>query len=189
MDTRESHFLQDRQESVESSRIHGQKTKQHDLPGVINVFAGTLHHGGGFTFPMRVGFLLHMVDGCTCVWRERNTAMVPRNIQETVLFRGVSVMVWGCISFGCKMNFITIHGNLNGLRYQLDILERADVPHFDIHHLATRPIFMDDNARPHRTRAVTQFLHENAVETIPCPAMSPFLNPIEHPWDILGHHV
>ena len=54
--TRESHFLQDRQESVESSRIQGQKTKQHDLPGVINVFAGTLHHGGGFTFPMRVVF-------------------------------------------------------------------------------------------------------------------------------------
>ena len=46
--------------------------------------------------------------------------------------------------------------------------------------LATRPIFMDDNARPHRTRAVTQFLHENAVEIIPWPATSPDLNPIEH---------
>ncbi len=63
--------------------------------------------------------------------------MVPRNIQETVPFGGESVMVWGCISWDCKMDLITIRGNLNGPWYQQEILERAVDPHFDNHSLET----------------------------------------------------
>ena len=45
---------------------------------------------------------------------------------------------------------------------------------------------MDDNARPHRSRAVTAYLQSEAVTSVPWPAMSPDLNPIEYIWDMIG---
>nr|CAH7745623.1 unnamed protein product [Callosobruchus chinensis] len=42
---------------------------------------------------------------------------------------------------------------------------------------------MDDNARPHRIRAVQQALENGNIARLECPAMSPDMNPIEHVWD------
>ena len=64
---------------------------------------------------------------------------------------------------------------------------QAVIPHFDNHPLATRPIFMDDNARPHRGRAVIAHLQNNAIEILPWPARSPD-NPTDL-WDYLGRQV
>lgn len=98
-------------------------------------------------------------------------------------------MVWGCLSHDCKLDLVTICGNLTGERYIREVLQPVIVPHFDNHPLATRPVFMDDNARPHRARAVTEFLRQEAVTTLPWPAMSPDLNPLEHIWDMLGRRI
>jgi transposase len=62
-------------------------------------------------------------------------------------------------------------------------------PLHDHHALADRPMFMDDNARPHRARIVQHFLQQEAVQTIPWPAMSPDMNPIEHVWDFIGRKI
>ena len=98
-------------------------------------------------------------------------------------------MVWGCISHDCKLDLVTIQGNLTGDQYIRDVLQPVVVPHFDNHPLATRPVYMDDNARPHRSRAVTAYLQSEAVTSVPWPAMSQDLNPIVHIWDMLGRHI
>ena len=98
-------------------------------------------------------------------------------------------MFWGCISHDCKLDLVTIQGNLTGNQYIRDVLQPVVVPHFDNPPLATRPVYMDDNTRPHRSRAVTAYLQSEAVTSVPWPAMSPDLNPIEHILDMLGRRI
>ncbi|GFU42091.1 transposable element Tcb2 transposase [Trichonephila clavipes] len=46
-----------------------------------------------------------------------------------------------------------------------------------------RIIFQQDNARPHTARVAQDFLRH--FQTLPCPACSPDLSPVEHEWDQL----
>jgi hypothetical protein len=46
----------------------------------------------------------------------------------------------------CKLDLVTIQGNLTGDQYIRDILQPVVIPHFDNHPLATRPVYMDENA-------------------------------------------
>jgi hypothetical protein len=46
-------------------------------------------------------------------WQQLNTAYAERNIVETVPFGGGSVMVWGCASYDCSLDLITVRVNLN----------------------------------------------------------------------------
>ena len=90
---------------------------------------------------------------------------------------------------GCISHVFTIQGNLTGDQYLRDVLQPVVVPHFDNHPLATRYVYMDDNAMLHRSRAVTAYLQREAVTSVPLPAMSLDLNLIWHVWDMLGRRI
>ena len=112
-------------------------------------------------------FLLHVTERRMRVWRHKNTAYTPKNIQPTVPYGGGSVMVWGCFSHDCKLDVVTIQGKLTGDQYIRDLLQPVVVPHFDNHPLTTRPVYMDDNAKPRRSRAVAAYLQSEAVTSVP----------------------
>jgi hypothetical protein len=62
-----------------------------------------------------------------------------------------------------------LDGNLTGQKYRDNVLAPRVVPHFDNHAFADRTMFMDDNARSHRTRIEQHFLQQEAIQTIPWP--------------------
>jgi hypothetical protein len=69
----------------------------------------------------------------------------------------------GCISPDCKLDLVTIRENLTRDQYIRDVLQPV-VPHFDNHPLA---VYMDDNVRRHRSRAVTAYLQSESVTSLP----------------------
>ncbi|GFW15995.1 DDE_3 domain-containing protein [Trichonephila clavipes] len=77
-----------------------------------------------------------------------------------------------------------MRGTLTGQRYVDDIL-RPHVGSF----LNGLPgaIFQPDNARPHTARVAQDFLRH--FQTLPWPARSPELSPVEHVWDHLKRHM
>ena len=76
---------------------------------------------------------------------------------------------------------------MTGNQYIDNVLQPVVIPHFDNHTLTIRPEY--DNARPHRSRAILAYRQINAVTTLPWPAMSPDLNPLEHIGDLIGRRV
>ncbi|GFV84009.1 RNA-directed DNA polymerase from mobile element jockey [Trichonephila clavipes] len=94
--------------------------------------------------------------------------------------RTAGVMVSGAIAYDSWSTLIVMRGTLTGQRYVDDIL-RPHVGPF----LNGLPgaIFQQDNAHPYTARVAPDFLHH--FKTIPWPARSPNLSPVEHVWDQL----
>jgi hypothetical protein len=158
-----------------------------DLTGHMIIWGRLFAHGDGSTGLMKVVFcyaIPTVVQGFGA-----NETLHFRNILCTTALGGGGVTVRGCFSFDCKLDLYVLDGNLTGQKYRDNVLAPRVVPHFDNHALADRPMFMDDNARPHTARIVQQFLEQEAVQTIPWPAMSPDMNPIEHVWDFIGRKI
>ena len=81
-------------------------------------------------------FLLQVTDGRMRVWRHKNTTYTPRNTQPTVPCGGGSVMVWGCISHDCKLDLVTIQGNLTGDQYIRDsVLKRMHIADWSVQNM------------------------------------------------------
>ncbi|GFT57814.1 transposable element Tcb2 transposase [Trichonephila clavipes] len=122
------------------------------------------------------------------IWREIGTRFYTSNIKERHHYAGPGVLVWGGIMLNGRTEFhIFDRGSVIGDLYCEEVL----LPHVRLFRGAIGPdfIFMDDNARPHRTLAFEELLESENITRMDWTAYSPDLNPIEHVWDALGRRI
>lgn len=93
-------------------------------------------------------------------------------------------MVWGGVTMRGRTDLHMCHGRVTGVYYCDNIITPLVLP-FALRHGAGF-IYEDDNARAHHACVVLDHLQRHQIQTLPWPAMSPDLSPIEHIGDMLG---
>ncbi|GFX52511.1 transposable element Tcb2 transposase [Trichonephila clavipes] len=123
-------------------------------------------------------FVLGTDDNRVRVWRHPGERYNP----PTVLRH--SPHSWcdglGDIAYDSRSTLIVMRGTLTGQRYVDDILQPHVGPFLNSLPGAT---FQQDDAPPHTARVAQDFLRH--FQTLPRPARSPDLSPVEHMWDQL----
>ncbi|GBL86270.1 Transposable element Tcb2 transposase [Araneus ventricosus] len=119
-------------------------------------------------------FVLGTDDNHVRVWRRpgeryNSTHVVARHIARTA-----GVMVWRAITYASRFTLIVVRVTLTGQRYVDDILRPHVGPCLN---RLPGAIFQ------HTARITQDFLRH--IQTLPWPARSPDLSPIEHVWDQL----
>ena len=110
--------------------------------------------------------------------------LVPKFKQSNL-----QIMAWGCIMKGKKGPLTVLEysggrgGGMTAARYQKQVLEKI-VHDFYMEACEERGwmLFEQDGAPLHRAKSTINWLEQNSVETMPQPASSPDVVPIEPLW-------
>ena len=93
-------------------------------------------------------------------------------------------MIWGVISMARTTDLLLLHqGSMIAHRYRDEFLDVHVRPYAGA--IGDDFILMDDNAPPHHTRIVQQYLERESIFCMEWSVHSPDCIPIEHLWDLL----
>jgi len=88
-------------------------------------------------------------------------------------------MVWGCFTYSGLGPLVRLEGRINAVAY-IDVLDNHLLGFIDDLGDEEEYLFQEDNAPIHTARVATEWKRDNDIETLPWPAQSPDMNPIEN---------
>ena len=118
--------------------------------------------------------------------RRRSTeGYLPECLSSTVK-HGPQIHVWGIIGPYGPGPLKVVHGNLNSINYQQNIINDIDQVCNAMVFPLERAIFMQDKAPAHWSASTRVFLANRNLPLLPWPGNSPDCNPIENVWYFIG---